>query len=125
MVEEYYKTLILNAWKPLQEVQSPSLMQQFADNLVRMKRISKEWGKNFLARQQTELKKVEEGIKEIYNENVAGFFSEAELKKLKDMEVRRIILLDKEEQLSRLKIKPIWITNGYNNNKFFNRLASH
>ena len=58
-------------------------MQQMMDNLTKVKKASKEWGKNFRSWQQSELNRLEEGIKELYKENDAGVFSEEELKKLK------------------------------------------
>ena len=52
LVEKEYRNLILVAWEPLEEVQNHSLMQQFVDNLDKVKRISKEWDENLRKRQQ-------------------------------------------------------------------------
>ena len=39
--EEDYKTLILEAWQPLTETSNHSYMQQFHDNMVKMKKYPK------------------------------------------------------------------------------------
>ena len=95
--EEEYRDLILGAWEPLQETQNHSLMQQFADNLARAKKISKEWDEKFRRRQQEELKQIELQIKELYENNRGGVFSVRELGELKEMEGRKEALLLQEE----------------------------
>ena len=67
-------------------------MQQFADNLARAKKISKEWDEKFRRRQQEELSQIELQIKELY-ENNEGVFSEVELGELKKLEGRKEALL--------------------------------
>ena len=62
-------------------------MKQMMDNLTQVKKVSKEWERNYQDKQQQELKEVEEGIKNLYKGNNIGIFSEEELNKLKEMEI--------------------------------------
>ena len=77
----------------MQEVQNHSLMQQFAENLAKAKRISKYWDEKYRRRQQEEMRQVEDHIKEIYENNEAGVFTEAELGVLKELEVKKDSML--------------------------------
>ena len=54
-------------------------MQQFADNLERVKKISKEWNKKHRARKQEDLKGMEKKIKEVYEKNEEGVFKMEEV----------------------------------------------
>ena len=73
-------------------------MQQFADNLSKEKRISKDWDGKFRKRQQEELRSVETQIKELYDNNKEGVFLETELGLLKKLEGKKDSLLLQEEQ---------------------------
>ena len=95
------------------------------DNMAKEKNSSKEWGKIYRSQQQNDLKKAEEGVKELYKKNGAGAFSEEEHNKFKYLEVLHIVLLANEEQAWRLKNIAVWIVKGDNNTKFFHRFASH
>ena len=110
--EEEYKTLVLEAWKPLQKVHNHFLMHQFADNLARVKRISKDWDGKFRKRQQEELRSVETQIKELYDNNREGVFLEAELGLLKNMKGKKDSLLLQEEHKLRIKSRALWLDEG-------------
>ena len=97
LAEEEYQNMILEAWEPLQEVQNHSLMQQFADNLDRAKRILKEWDEKYRKRQEEEMRHVERQIKDLYENNVARVFMEAEEGVLKKLEGKKDSLLLQEE----------------------------
>lgn len=59
-------------------------MKQFENNLKRIKGVMKRWAKNLSTKSQKELKKVEEGIIALFENNNAGIFSEDEAQTLKD-----------------------------------------
>ena len=61
-------------------------MQQFANNLARVKKISKEWNKKHRARKKQGLKDVEKEIKELYEKNKEGVFTMEEVRVLKHLE---------------------------------------
>ena len=78
-----------------------------------------------MANQQKQLKEVELILKKIYSQNNTGIFTEEELKEVQENELKREEKLDKEEDILRLKIRDIWIKEGYNNTKCFHRYATH
>ena len=98
LAEDEYRNLILEAWEPLHEAKNHSLVQQFADNLARAKKISKEWDEKFRKIQQEEMRQIELQIKELYENNEEGVFKEAELGELKMLEGKKEVLLLQEEQ---------------------------
>ena len=57
--EEEYCNLIRKAWVPLLIVLNHSWMQQFMENLERVKNISKDWDENYRRMHQEDLKKIE------------------------------------------------------------------
>ena len=54
-------------------------MFQMMEHLLKIKKVSKEWGKNHRGLDQKELKEVEQKIHNIYFSNNAGVFYEEEL----------------------------------------------
>ena len=68
---------------------------------------------------------METKLRKIYSLNNSGTFSEEELKEVRECELKREELLAKEEEISRLKSRAIWIKEGDNNTKFFHRHATH
>ena len=68
-------------------------MQQFADNLVRMEIISKEWDKTHKSSQQEELSGVENHIQELYDKNNEGVFTIEEIGILNKLEGKKDSLL--------------------------------
>ena len=65
-------------------------MQQFADNIAKAKKISKEWDKKHKASLQKYLKEIEEKRGNMYLKNGEGVFSREEIEKLKTLEKKRI-----------------------------------
>ena len=99
-------------------------MQQFMENLERVKKISKKWDENFRRRQQETLKKVEAQIMEMYENNREGVFNSLELHELKKLEAMKESLLLQEENKWRLKSRALWLAEGDQNTKLFHSYAS-
>ena len=78
--DEQYKDQINSAWQPVIRSPNCSIMQQFADNLARAKKISKEWGFLHKASMQKDLKDTEEKIEALFQGNEGGVFNEEENK---------------------------------------------
>ena len=68
-------------------------MQQFVENLARVKKLSKEWDEKFRRRQQEEVKRTKLQIKEFFKNNSEGVFNRRELEELKELEGRKDALL--------------------------------
>ena len=71
-------------------------MKQLAENLNKIKKVSKPWAKAYNENQQKQLKEVESSLKRIYEQNNSSIFSEEELKEVKGKELKREELLAKE-----------------------------
>ena len=99
-------------------------MQQFMENLERVKNISKKWDEKFRRRQQTTLKKVEAKIIEMYENNREGVFSRLELEELEKLEAMKESLLLQEEKKWRLNSRALWLAEGDQNTKVFHSYAS-
>jgi len=72
-----------------------------------------------------QIKKVEEGIKTLFDHNETWLFLEEEFNSLKEIEGKNKNLLTKEEIECRLKRKSIWLSKGDRNTKFFHKYSSH
>ena len=94
-------------------------MQQFADNLTREKKITKEWNKVHKAQMQKYLKGIEEKIEALFHGNEEGVFSEDENLQMKDLEKKKEKLLAIEEKELRLKSRAIWLEAGDKTPIFF------
>ena len=100
-------------------------MNKFSENLLTTKKKTKKWANIFMGNQQSQLKEVENNLRNIYSLNSSGKFTEEELKEVREYELKQEELLAKEEELWGLKSRAIWIKEGYNNTKFFHRHATH
>ena len=87
------------------------------ENLLKIKKVSKEWGRKQRGLDQKELKGVERKIQDIYFSNITGVFSEEELEELILQERRRSLLLLQEEKLSKLNSRALWLEAGDKNTK--------
>jgi hypothetical protein len=74
-------------------------MQQFVENIDRVKEFAKTCTKIIQEKEKEQLKEEEAHIKSLYSQNQEGVLSEVELVELREMEVLNKIMLDKEEQL--------------------------
>ena len=99
-------------------------MQQFVENLAKAKQILKEWEKKHKYLSHEELKEVEKRITEIYGKNDKGTFSTKEIALLRQLECKKDSLLLKEEKLSCLKSRALWLEEGDINTKYLHRFAS-
>ena len=100
-------------------------MKQFSNNLLRTKKETKKWAKIYMANQQSQLKEVENNLRNIYSLNSSRTFSKEKLNEVREYELKREELLAKEEEIWRLKRRAIWIKEGDNNTKLFHRHATH
>ena len=73
-------------------------MQQFMQNLEKVKKISKEWDEKYRRRQQETLKKVDAQIMDMYENNREGVFGSLEPDELKKLEAMKESLLLQEEK---------------------------
>ena len=124
LLEEDYQKMIGHSWNHFGANPNVSYMKKLAENLNKVKKVSKPWAKVYYANQQKQLKEVESSLKRIYEQNNSDIFSEEELKEVKEKELKREELLAKDEQLLRLKIRAIWIKEGDNNTKLFHNFAN-
>ena len=97
LLEEDYKALVIYSWTHLVPSQSLSFMQMWADNISKVKRVTKSWEGAFHAKQQALLKSTEAGISEIFKQNTSGILTESELEYLNTLELKHHALLKKEE----------------------------
>ena len=98
---------------------------QLMENLLKIKKLSKEWGRNQRSLDQKELKEVDQKIQNIYISNNTGVFSITELDELRMDEEKCNLLLAREEKISRLNSRALWLEAGDKNTKYFHRFASH
>ena len=68
-------------------------MQMWADNISKIKRVTKSWAKAFRAKQQLLLKSTEIEISEIYKNNSTSVLLVSEMESLKNLELKRHNLL--------------------------------
>ena len=94
-------------------------MQQFDDNLEKVKKISKEWDVKFRKTKQEEMRQLEEYIKEIYENNDEGVFTVDQLEVLKKVEGKKDLLLSQEEQKWMLKSRALWLKEGIRTQSYF------
>ena len=86
--------------------------------------MSKPWARVYSTNQEKQLKEVEISLKEIYERNNTGFFSDIELKEVKEKELKREKLLARKEELQTVKSIPIWIKEGDNNTEFIHSFSN-
>jgi exonuclease III len=86
--EEDYKIMFQSVWTPLVNSQSRSFMQQWADNLSKVKKATKSWATDYNKCKQQQLKSTEAEIAHLFQQNVSGIFSEQELETLKELELK-------------------------------------
>ena len=116
MEEDEYKDQIISSWKPIIISPNHTVVQQFAKNLARANKISKEWDKKHKTFSQKELKDVEKRIEDMFDR---GVFNIVETKQLKSLESKRDSLLAKEEQIMCLKSRAMWLDAGDKKQCFF------
>ena len=100
-------------------------MKQFVDNIQKIKEVIKGWDQVYNAKSQVELKEVEEGIRNFFEENSFNTFSQEDLETLKVLKGKRRGLLETDEIAWRLKSRPIWLKEGVNNTKLFHKYESY
>ena len=88
-MEEDYRKLIGNSWRPLEESPNVSYMKQLEGNLQEVKRVTKPSARVYLVNQEKQLKEVEISLKDIYERNNTGVFLDIELKDVKEKELKR------------------------------------
>ena len=76
-------------WDHQEENPNVSQMKQPAENINKIKNVSKPWAKAYNENQQKQLKEVEISLKRIYEHNNSGIFTEEELKEVKEKELKR------------------------------------
>ena len=76
-------------WDHQEENPNVSQMKQPAENIKKIKNVSKPWAKAYNENQQKQLKEVESSLKRIYEQNNLGIFTEEELKEVKEKELKR------------------------------------
>ena len=100
-------------------------MFQLTENLSTIKNLSKEWGSNQRKYEQKELKEIQQKIQDLHSSNTTRLFFTDELNQLRMEEKKHSILLDKEEKISILKSRALWLECGFKNMKYFHRFSSH
>ena len=90
-----------------------------ADNLVRAKKISKEWDKKHKASIQKDLKEIEESIEVMYQRNENGVFILEETERMKALESKKEKIMDNEEKNLTLKAELCGLKQGTRTPKIF------
>ena len=71
--------MVKKNWKQIEIQPAEGCMFQMMENLLKINKVSKEWGRTHRGLDQKEIKEVVRKIQNIYFSNNAGVFSEEEL----------------------------------------------
>ena len=75
--------MVKKNWKPIEIQSTEGCMFQMMENLLKIKKLSKQWGRNQRNLDQKELKEVDQKIQNIYISNNTGLFSITKLDELR------------------------------------------
>lgn len=67
LLEDNYKALVISSWTHLIPSQSQYFMQMWADNIQKIKKVTKVWAGAFLEKQNDLLKTTEAAISSLFN----------------------------------------------------------
>ena len=85
--------MVKKNWKPIEIQSTEGCMFQMMENLLKIKKLSKQWGRNQRSLDQKELKEVEQNIQSIYSSNNTRVFSVTKLDELRMEEEKCSLLL--------------------------------
>jgi len=77
--DKSFISLFEKNWRKFHYDVGSSMMYQFSNNLIRIKKLKISWAKDKLLGNQNELKEVKETIEVIFDQNSSGIFSKEEV----------------------------------------------
>jgi len=117
LLDDSFKSLFLDLWRPYDENHDRTAAFQFAENIKRLKGAVKEWAIAKRLREDAELKQVEAELLQIYEGEGGGLMTLESKEDLVRLEGRRNTLLLEKEEAWRLKSRAIWLECGDENTK--------
>jgi len=123
--DDDFQKLIRGHWKRDRVGGGGSTMEALSDNLLSMKHIMKRWERHKKCTQRLDMVINEEKISHIFDICRGGIFTELELEELRELELKKSLILGREEAAWRLKSRALWVKCGDQNTHFFHNYASH
>ena len=114
--------LIQSNWTPYQEGNGTRAAIHFSQNLLRIKKILKEWAVNKKNQDDQAIIQIEEDLKELQNKEGGGFLTQDDKEKLYSLEASRSKFLKERQEVLRLKSRAIWMECGCQNPKFTEKI---
>ena len=108
---------------PYQAENGTRVVFHFTQNLLRIKKLLKDWAAKKKAQEDQEITQIEEGFKLLQNKYGGGFLTQEDREKLYSLEASRNKILKERQEVLRLKHRAIWMECGDDNTKFFQAFA--
>ena len=115
--------LIHSNWIPYQDDNGTRDAIHFTQNLIRIKKLLKEWAINKKLQDDQHIIQIEQDLKELQNKEGGGFLTQDDREKLYSLEASRTKLLMERHEVLRLKNRAIWMECGDDNTKLFQAFA--
>ena len=115
--------LIQSNWLPYQAGNGVRDAIHFSKNLLRIKKLLKEWVAYKKNQDDQAIIQIEEDLKELQNKGGGGFLTQEDREKLYSLEASRTKILMERQEILRLKSRAIQMECGDDNTKFFQAFA--
>ena len=115
--------IIQSNWFPYQAENGTRVVLHFTQNLLRIKKLLKDWAIKKKVQDEQTINQIEEDLQKLQNKDGGGFLTQEDREKLYSLEASINKILKERQEVLRLKSIAIWMECGDDNTKFFQAFA--